>query len=167
MSVHIDALFYLQPINFRVGSGLVLFSSCLCDYCGQCLVAWILRELGCQHHMKIWHPMVDTTTTMVYMYCGFTILWNFCLAMCIWSVTYRLYIIVIIMLIWVACIDTWKWIWLQPTLHFFHNGEKASEVVGADLQRIKDTMENLYKWNEYAFCSCVSLYTCMSRKYCV
>ncbi|KAL8113436.1 thioredoxin O2, mitochondrial [Apium graveolens] len=32
-----------------------------------------------------------------------------------------------------------------PTLHFFHKGEKASEVVGADLQRIKDTMENLYK----------------------
>ncbi|KAL1829444.1 hypothetical protein ACET3Z_007856 [Daucus carota] len=32
-----------------------------------------------------------------------------------------------------------------PRLHFFHNGEKASEVVGADVERIKDTMEKLYK----------------------
>ncbi|KAK1375724.1 Thioredoxin domain-containing protein [Heracleum sosnowskyi] len=32
-----------------------------------------------------------------------------------------------------------------PTLHFFRNGEKASEVVGADLERIRETMENLYK----------------------
>lgn len=32
-----------------------------------------------------------------------------------------------------------------PTLHFFINGKKASEVIGADLQRLKDTMEALYK----------------------
>ncbi|KAL3616690.1 hypothetical protein CASFOL_039084 [Castilleja foliolosa] len=33
----------------------------------------------------------------------------------------------------------------KPTLHFFQNGKKASEVVGADVQRLKDTMESLYK----------------------
>ncbi|PHT89786.1 Thioredoxin O1, mitochondrial [Capsicum annuum] len=32
-----------------------------------------------------------------------------------------------------------------PTLHFFQNGKKASEVIGADVQRLKDTMEELYK----------------------
>ncbi|XP_075502880.1 thioredoxin O2, mitochondrial-like isoform X1 [Primulina tabacum] len=32
-----------------------------------------------------------------------------------------------------------------PTLLFFLNGKKASEVIGADLQRLKDTMEALYK----------------------
>ncbi|XP_011096833.1 thioredoxin O2, mitochondrial [Sesamum indicum] len=32
-----------------------------------------------------------------------------------------------------------------PTLHFFQNGKKASEVIGADVQRLKDTMEALYK----------------------
>ncbi|CAH9110735.1 unnamed protein product [Cuscuta epithymum] len=32
-----------------------------------------------------------------------------------------------------------------PTLHFFQNGEKASEVIGADVQQLKDTMETLYK----------------------
>ncbi|XP_077253436.1 thioredoxin O2, mitochondrial-like isoform X2 [Tasmannia lanceolata] len=32
-----------------------------------------------------------------------------------------------------------------PTLHFFQNGKKASEMIGADLARLKDTMENLYK----------------------
>ncbi|XP_057511874.1 thioredoxin O2, mitochondrial [Actinidia eriantha] len=32
-----------------------------------------------------------------------------------------------------------------PTLHFFKDGKKASEVVGADLQRLKDTMEILCK----------------------
>ncbi|KAK9088137.1 hypothetical protein Scep_027219 [Stephania cephalantha] len=32
-----------------------------------------------------------------------------------------------------------------PTLHFYNNGTKASEVVGADVQRLKQTMENLYK----------------------
>ncbi|RWW14682.1 hypothetical protein GW17_00021530 [Ensete ventricosum] len=34
---------------------------------------------------------------------------------------------------------------LFPTFHFFHDGQKATEVVGADVQRLKDTMENLYK----------------------
>ncbi|XP_018685948.2 thioredoxin O2, mitochondrial isoform X2 [Musa acuminata AAA Group] len=33
----------------------------------------------------------------------------------------------------------------QPTFHFFHDGQKATEVVGADVQRLKNTMENLYK----------------------
>lgn len=37
-------------------------------------------------------------------------------------------------------------LWMQPTLHFFQNGKKASEVIGADVQRLKDTMEALYKW---------------------
>nr|GLL29070.1 thioredoxin O2, mitochondrial [Ipomoea trifida] len=32
-----------------------------------------------------------------------------------------------------------------PTLHFFQNGKKASEVIGADVQKLKDTMEALYK----------------------
>ncbi|KAL6502232.1 hypothetical protein OROHE_024825 [Orobanche hederae] len=32
-----------------------------------------------------------------------------------------------------------------PTLHFFQDGKKASEVIGADIQRLKDTMEALYK----------------------
>ncbi|EEF27933.1 Thioredoxin I, putative [Ricinus communis] len=31
-----------------------------------------------------------------------------------------------------------------PTLHFFQNGKKAAEIVGADVERIKDTMEELY-----------------------
>ncbi|GER41021.1 thioredoxin [Striga asiatica] len=32
-----------------------------------------------------------------------------------------------------------------PTLHFFQGGKKASEVIGADVQLLKDTMETLYK----------------------
>ncbi|KAJ8545175.1 hypothetical protein K7X08_017758 [Anisodus acutangulus] len=32
-----------------------------------------------------------------------------------------------------------------PTLHFFQNGKKTSEVIGADVQRLKDIMEELYK----------------------
>lgn len=35
---------------------------------------------------------------------------------------------------------------MQPTLHFFQNGKKASEVIGADVERLRDTMEALYKW---------------------
>ncbi|XP_042020380.1 thioredoxin O2, mitochondrial-like [Salvia splendens] len=32
-----------------------------------------------------------------------------------------------------------------PTLHFFQNGKKAGEVIGADVELLKDTMESLYK----------------------
>ncbi|XP_071731197.1 thioredoxin O2, mitochondrial-like [Rutidosis leptorrhynchoides] len=32
-----------------------------------------------------------------------------------------------------------------PTLHFFQEGKKVSEIVGADIQKLKTTMENLYK----------------------
>ncbi|KAI3725807.1 hypothetical protein L1987_65602 [Smallanthus sonchifolius] len=32
-----------------------------------------------------------------------------------------------------------------PTLHFFVGGKKVSEIIGADVQRLKTTMENLYK----------------------
>ncbi|PIA25824.1 hypothetical protein AQUCO_10800054v1 [Aquilegia coerulea] len=32
-----------------------------------------------------------------------------------------------------------------PTLHFFNNGEKAAEMVGADVVTLKKTMEDLYK----------------------
>ncbi|KAJ7978977.1 Thioredoxin [Quillaja saponaria] len=32
-----------------------------------------------------------------------------------------------------------------PTLHFFQNGKKAAEIVGADVARLKDTMEKLYQ----------------------
>ncbi|GJU73141.1 thioredoxin O2, mitochondrial-like protein [Tanacetum coccineum] len=32
-----------------------------------------------------------------------------------------------------------------PTLHFFQGGKKVSEIVGADIQRLKTTMEDLYK----------------------
>ncbi|XP_015891020.2 thioredoxin O1, mitochondrial [Ziziphus jujuba] len=32
-----------------------------------------------------------------------------------------------------------------PTFHFFQNGKKAAEVVGADAARLKNTIENLYK----------------------
>ncbi|KAJ0711585.1 putative Thioredoxin-like superfamily [Helianthus annuus] len=32
-----------------------------------------------------------------------------------------------------------------PTLHFFVGGKKVSEIVGADVQRLKTTMESLYK----------------------
>ncbi|XP_076950665.1 thioredoxin O2, mitochondrial-like [Bidens hawaiensis] len=32
-----------------------------------------------------------------------------------------------------------------PTLHFFADGKKASEMVGADIQKLKNTMESLYK----------------------
>ncbi|KAK1432558.1 hypothetical protein QVD17_09455 [Tagetes erecta] len=32
-----------------------------------------------------------------------------------------------------------------PTLHFFKGGKKVSEIVGADAQRLKTIMENLYK----------------------
>lgn len=34
---------------------------------------------------------------------------------------------------------------LQPTLHFFQDGKKAAEMVGADTTQLKGTMENLYK----------------------
>ncbi|KAA8544735.1 hypothetical protein F0562_019561 [Nyssa sinensis] len=32
-----------------------------------------------------------------------------------------------------------------PTLHLFQNGKKVSEVIGADVQRLKDDMEKLYQ----------------------
>ncbi|KAM7505677.1 hypothetical protein LguiB_004581 [Lonicera macranthoides] len=32
-----------------------------------------------------------------------------------------------------------------PTLHLYQDGKKAAEVVGADAQRLRDTMEKLYK----------------------
>ncbi|CAA0823816.1 Thioredoxin O1- mitochondrial [Striga hermonthica] len=32
-----------------------------------------------------------------------------------------------------------------PTLHFFQDGKKASEFIGADVKRFNDTMETLYK----------------------
>ncbi|CAI9090646.1 OLC1v1025463C1 [Oldenlandia corymbosa var. corymbosa] len=32
-----------------------------------------------------------------------------------------------------------------PTIHFFQNGKKASTVVGADVEKLRSTMENLYK----------------------
>ncbi|KAK2988322.1 hypothetical protein RJ640_000309 [Escallonia rubra] len=32
-----------------------------------------------------------------------------------------------------------------PTLYFFKDGKKVSEVIGADVNRLKDTMEKLYK----------------------
>ncbi|XP_058096360.1 thioredoxin O2, mitochondrial isoform X2 [Magnolia sinica] len=32
-----------------------------------------------------------------------------------------------------------------PTFHFFQNGEKAAEIVGADATQLKNTMEKLYK----------------------
>ncbi|KAH7569681.1 hypothetical protein JRO89_XS06G0240900 [Xanthoceras sorbifolium] len=33
----------------------------------------------------------------------------------------------------------------NPTLHFFQNGKKAAEVVGADILSLKNTVEKLYK----------------------
>ncbi|THF99492.1 hypothetical protein TEA_016364 [Camellia sinensis var. sinensis] len=33
----------------------------------------------------------------------------------------------------------------SPALHFYKDGKKAAEVIGADVQRLKDAMENLYK----------------------
>lgn len=41
-----------------------------------------------------------------------------------------------------------KAILLQPTLQFFKNGKKAGEVIGADVELLKDTMEALYKWRQ-------------------
>ncbi|CAI0392717.1 unnamed protein product [Linum tenue] len=32
----------------------------------------------------------------------------------------------------------------QPTLHFYQNGKKAAEIVGADVNRLEETMEELY-----------------------
>ncbi|KAI0507185.1 hypothetical protein KFK09_013306 [Dendrobium nobile] len=32
-----------------------------------------------------------------------------------------------------------------PTILFYHNGEKASEIVGADVTKLKETIEGLYK----------------------
>ncbi|XP_050263039.1 thioredoxin O2, mitochondrial-like isoform X2 [Quercus robur] len=32
-----------------------------------------------------------------------------------------------------------------PTLHFYQNGKKAAEVIGADVARLTNTMEKLYK----------------------
>jgi len=32
-----------------------------------------------------------------------------------------------------------------PTLHFFKDGKKATEIIGADIIRMKNTMEELYK----------------------
>ncbi|XP_027184995.1 thioredoxin O1, mitochondrial-like isoform X2 [Coffea eugenioides] len=32
-----------------------------------------------------------------------------------------------------------------PTIHFFQNGKKASEMVGADVKQLNATMEELYK----------------------
>jgi len=35
---------------------------------------------------------------------------------------------------------------MQPTLHFFKGGSKQGEVVGADVTKLKNLMEQLYKW---------------------
>ncbi|KAL5773660.1 hypothetical protein ACOSP7_013299 [Xanthoceras sorbifolium] len=35
-----------------------------------------------------------------------------------------------------------------PTLHFFQNGKKAAEVVGADILSLKNTVEKLYKTDD-------------------
>ncbi|CAN6457299.1 unnamed protein product [Victoria cruziana] len=35
-------------------------------------------------------------------------------------------------------------IYSVPTLHFFQNGKKVKEVIGADVARLKETMEDLY-----------------------
>ncbi|KAF3793366.1 Thioredoxin O1 [Nymphaea thermarum] len=35
-------------------------------------------------------------------------------------------------------------IYSVPTLHFFQSGKKVNEVIGADVARLKETMENLY-----------------------
>uniref|UniRef100_A0A804IFY8 Thioredoxin domain-containing protein n=1 Tax=Musa acuminata subsp. malaccensis TaxID=214687 RepID=A0A804IFY8_MUSAM len=42
-------------------------------------------------------------------------------------------------------------IYSVPTFHIFHNGEKATEIVGADVERL-DTMENLYKVSREKYC---------------
>ncbi|ONK60947.1 uncharacterized protein A4U43_C08F24410 [Asparagus officinalis] len=36
-------------------------------------------------------------------------------------------------------------IYSVPTLHFYQDGKKASEMIGADVARLDRTMENLYK----------------------
>ncbi|XXG74468.1 hypothetical protein AAC387_Pa07g3179 [Persea americana] len=36
-------------------------------------------------------------------------------------------------------------IYSVPTFHFFQNGKRATEIVGADITQLKDTMEKLYK----------------------
>ncbi|KAJ3679285.1 hypothetical protein LUZ60_017296 [Juncus effusus] len=36
-------------------------------------------------------------------------------------------------------------IYSVPTFHFHQNGERASEVIGADVRLLESTMENLYK----------------------
>ncbi|CAD5183038.1 unnamed protein product [Musa acuminata subsp. malaccensis] len=44
-----------------------------------------------------------------------------------------------------------KCLLVPPTFHIFHNGEKATEIVGADVERL-DTMENLYKVSREKYC---------------
>lgn len=34
---------------------------------------------------------------------------------------------------------------MQPTFEFFHDGKKATEVVGADKQQLEAAFKNLYK----------------------
>lgn len=34
---------------------------------------------------------------------------------------------------------------LQPRLHFFKDGKKVGEIIGADVERLKYTMEKLYE----------------------
>lgn len=59
--------------------------------------------------------------------------------------------------------DSENFLLLQPTLHFFQNGKKASEVIGADVQRLKDTMEKLYKW--CSICRPVLIYVLVNREH--
>lgn len=49
-------------------------------------------------------------------------------------------------------------IFVQPTFHFFQNGKKAAEIIGADAARLTNTMEKLYKWIPH--CSTLQLFAC-------
>eukprot|EP00262_Sarcandra_glabra_P009917 TRINITY_DN24750_c0_g1_i1.p1 TRINITY_DN24750_c0_g1~~TRINITY_DN24750_c0_g1_i1.p1 ORF type:complete len:184 (+),score=21.41 TRINITY_DN24750_c0_g1_i1:147-698(+) len=44
-----------------------------------------------------------------------------------------------------GCTLTKLRIYSVPTLHFFQNGKKATEMIGADITKLKDTVENLYR----------------------
>ncbi|KAG6392183.1 hypothetical protein SASPL_146394 [Salvia splendens] len=57
---------------------------------------------------------------------------------------------------------------IKPTLHFFKNGKKADEVIGADVELLKDTMEALYNTCDSLarpFNQCLVSFRCASRSF--
>lgn len=62
------------------------------------------------------------------------------------GLTFKVFVLETCICIYNTCVTKLMFFFLlQPTLHFFKDGKKATEIIGADIIRMKNTMEELYK----------------------